>query len=296
MTVAPFKQIAAIACAIAVVGACWPAAPAAAPQAGRSADAADPIGRALHAMYNLDFAGAYQVLDAYIAAHPSDGIGYGARATVLTFEEYHRLQILELDFFSSDDDVTGTLRVKPDPRVRDRIMAAAEEARRLARLALKSSPSDRRALLAMGMGLGMEMQYAAIVEKRYVRTGSLSRECQALADRELALNPPIYDAYVILGSIEYIVASLNPFYRFVARMLGLRADKVLAIAHLQIVMEKGQYFGPFAKMLMSVVHVRDGQLKEARVLMDELRRDFPGNSLFPREVARLDAKINGRER
>jgi hypothetical protein len=281
---------------VAALGAGLPAAPASPRQRARPVDPADSIGLALHAMYNLDFPGAKRIVDGYIAAHPAEAIGYGTRATVLVFEEYQRLQILELDFFDSDDDVTGTLRVKPDPQARAQIMAATAEARRLAAVSLKQSPSDRRALVGMGMSLGMEMQYAAIVEKRYIRTGSLSRECQALADRELALSPPIFDAYVILGSIEYVVASLNPFYRFVARMLGLRADKAMAADHLQIVMEKGEYFAPFAKMLMSVVYVRDGRLKEARALMDELHREFPGNTLFAREVERLDAKIRDRDR
>lgn len=291
---AAFRRIGTAGCLIAVLGVC--PVVAAAPQAGRTPETADPMSQAFREMYSLDFAGAARIVDAYIAAHPADALGYGVRATVLTFEEFDRLQILRLDFFSSDDALTGVLRVTPDPRVRERIFAAAEEARRLAGLTLKSSPSDRRALVAMGMGLGIEMQYAGLVEHSYVRAGSLSRASQALADRQLALVPPIYDAFIILGSIEYVVSSLSPFYRFAARLLGLRADKALAIDHLQIVMAKGQYFSPFAKMLMSVVDVRDGRLKEARALMDELHREFPDNSLFPRELARLDAKINGRDR
>jgi hypothetical protein len=268
-------------------------APAQSPPAGPE-DGADPIRQALQAMYNQDFEGAKRMLDAHLAAHPADALGHGARATVLVFEEYERLQILDLDFFGSDDDVTGKLRVKPDPRVRAAINAETAEARRLADGVLKTNPTDRRALYAQALALGMDMQYAAIVEKRYIRTGTLSRECQALADRNLSLSPPIYDAYIVLGSIEYVVASLNPFYRFVARLFGLRADKALAVDHLQIVAAKGEYFAPFAKMLLAVVDVRDGKLGEARALMEELSREFPGSALYRKEVAKLDAKINGR--
>jgi hypothetical protein len=259
-----------------------------------AAEGRDPIGRALHATYDADYAGSRGILDAHLAANPTDALGYGARAAVLVFEEYQRLQILELDFFGNDDDVTGKLRVKPDPAVRAQVMEAIAQARRLAGNALAADPADRRALTGLGIAAGVEMQYAAIVEKRYIRTGTLSRECQALADRSLALSPAIYDAYVVLGSIEYVVASLNPFYRFVARLFGLRADKALAIDHLQIVAARGQYFGPFAKMLLAVVSVRDGKLPEARALVGELHDAFPNNPLYAKEAAKLDARISGR--
>jgi len=191
-------------------------------------------------------------------------LGYAARAATLLVAEYDRLQVLELDFFGNDDTLTDKRRLKPDPAARVQIMAAVADARRLADAVLRKSATDRRALFAMTMVVGAEMQYAAIIEKRYIRGGSLTMEAQALSDRALALDPPIYDAYATVGSVEYIVASLNPFYRLVARLIGLHGSKALAVEHLQIVMAKGRYYRPFAKMLLSALHLREGQLKQAR--------------------------------
>ncbi len=284
-------SIGAVALMIAALCVSGQAVRSASAQARSQVDPNDPIDRAFQSMYSLDFAGAGKILDAQLAANPSDALAHSARGIGLLFAEFNRLQILELDFFGDDDVLTDKKRVSPDPAVRDRILAAAAEARRLADLTLKKSPYDRRALFAMTMAVTAEMEYAGIVEKRYVRSGSLSRESQALADRMLALNPPIYDAYVTLGSIEYVVGSLNPFYRIVAGLFGLRGDKALAADHLEIVMVKGRYYAPFAKMLRAVMYLRDGQLKQARSLMDELHREFPANTIYPREVARIDAKI-----
>ena len=256
-----------------------------------TAAGADVIAQAIDAMYNLDFAGAHRVLDAQVKADGSDPLAHAARGAAYVFAEFDRLHILDLDFFESDDALTDKKRVTPDPAVRSLIFASTTEARRLAGLALKKNAWDRRALFAMVMAVGVETQYTGIIEKRYLRGGTLSKEGQDLAEKMLALSPPIYDAYVTLGSIEYTVGNLNPVYRFFARLRGLRGDKAEAAKHLQIVVSQGHYYRPYAKILLSVYYSREGQMRRARVLLEELRQQFPNNSLFPREIARIDGKI-----
>jgi hypothetical protein len=251
----------------------------------------DPIYDAMYSMYNLDFGGAQRVLDAHILADPLDPVGHAARAVAHLFAEFDRLRILELDFFESDDRMTDKGQLTPDPSVRQAIFASTAEARRLAGGRLATASADRQALFAMGMAIGVENQYTTLIEHRYIRGGSLSKESQAMADRMLALTPPIYDAYLALGSIEYVVASLNPFYRLLARFRGLRGSKERAIEHLQIVVTEGRYYRPYAKILLAVFYSREGKLTQARSLLEELRQSFPQNTLFPREVARIDAKI-----
>ena len=253
----------------------------------------DVIAQAIDAMYNLDFAGAHRVLDAQLKADASDPLAHAARGAAEVFAEFDRLHILDLEFFESDDALTDKRRLTPDPAVRGRIFASTTEARRLAGAALKKNPADRRALFATVMAVGVETQYTGIVEKRYLRGGTLSKEAQDLAEKMLALSPPIYDAYVTLGSIEYTVGNLNAVYRFFARLRGLRSDKEDAAKHLQIVIANGHYYRPYAKILLAVYHSREGQLKRARGLLDELRQQFPNNTLFPREIARIDGKLAG---
>lgn len=266
---------------------------AAAPGFGGSEVEPDPtISRALAAMYNVDFARANRILDEHLASDPSDPLGHAARAAAVLFAEYDRLKILEFNFFENDDSLTDKARLKPDPAVREKILASTAEVRRLAARRFASDPRDRRASFAMTMGIGTEAQYTAIIEKRYIRGGTLTKETQSLAERMITLDPPIYDAYLTLGSIEYAVSSLNPFYRMLARFRGLRSGKDKAREHLQIVVDKGAYYGPYAKVLLAVLHIREKRLTTARILLEELRTDFPANPLFPREIARLDERIS----
>ena len=281
----------AIACATATAAGLWAAQSPASPAPAGIDSTRDAIDDAMEAMYNQDFDEAQRVLDAHLKVDAKDPLGHSARAAALLFAEFDRLQILELDFFGSDDRLTGGPRLKPDPGVRQRLLASTGHARLLASQKLVTDANHRRALFAMGMAMGIEVQYATVVEHRYLQGGSQSARLQAVAQRMLALNPPIYDAYVTLGSIEYVVASLNPVYRLLARFIGLRGDKPQALAHLQIVAAQGRYYRPYAKLLLAVFHSREGRLPQARALLDELRKSFPRNRLFPREVARIDAKL-----
>jgi tetratricopeptide (TPR) repeat protein len=253
----------------------------------------DQLAQAIDAMYNLDFAEAHRVLDAQLQVDPSDPLAHAARGAAQIFAEFDRLRILDLEYFQSDGALTDKRRLTPEPAVRGRIFASTTEARRLAGLALTKNPADRRALFATVMAVGVETQYIGIIEKRCLRGGTLSKEAQALAEKMLALSPPIYDAYVTLGSIEYTVGNLNAVYRLFARPRGLRGDKYEAARHLRIVIANGHYYRPYAKILLAVYYSREGQLKQARVLLDELRQQFPNNALFAREIARLDGKIAG---
>jgi hypothetical protein len=73
---------------------------------------------------------------------------------------------------------------------------------------------------------------------------------------------------------------------------GLRSGKDQAQEHLQIVVSQGHYYRTYAKILLAVLHIRERRLPAARALLEELRREFPANPLFPRELARIEERIS----
>jgi hypothetical protein len=56
------------------------------------------IDRAFNRMYNFDFPGAQAILD--------EPLAYSVRGATYLFSEFHRLKILEMEFFADDDIVT----------------------------------------------------------------------------------------------------------------------------------------------------------------------------------------------
>src|SRR3954465_15517537 len=94
-----------------------------------------PIDRAFERLYNFDFTGAHALVDERLKNKPDDGLAYAVRASALLFEELHRLQILESEFFAEDKRIIEKKRLKPDLTKRSNfessLRAAEREAHRV---------------------------------------------------------------------------------------------------------------------------------------------------------------------
>ena len=249
------------------------------------------IDRAFNRIYNLDFVGAYAILDTELREHPDSPLVFSVRGAACLFNEFDRMHILETDFFADDDKVTDRKRVKPDPGVRAQLFRMTEEARKRAQTRLGVKSDDREALFAMLMAAAVETDYAGIVEKRYFRTYSLSKESQGYARKLLAMNPPFPDAYMTLGTVEYVVSSLNFFFRLFIHFDQIEGSKQKAVENLRKVIAGGRYYPPYAKILLSVIYLREKQPDQALVLLQEVERDFPENTLIRNEVKHVSDSI-----
>jgi hypothetical protein len=246
-------------------------------------------------MYNFDFPGAHVILDEHMKTHPDDPLAYSVRGAAYLFSEFHRMKILELEFFADDDKVTDKKRAKPDPVARTRLFQVTGEAKNLAKARMALDANDRDALMAYCLASAVETDYTGLVDKKYFRAYSLSKETQRYAHKLLSLNPPAYDGYLTLGAVEYVVANLNFFFRIFIRFDGIEGSRQKSIENLKKVVEGGRYLSPYAKILMSVVYLRENQLQKSLALMKEMERDFPENPLIPAEIARIEKKIKNKE-
>jgi len=249
------------------------------------------LDRAVACLYNYDFAGAHKALDEEMRARPGDPLVPALRGAAFLFAEFERQHILELQFFEGDDEVTDQKRLKPDPAVRARLLGTTAAARRLAQARLTVCPDDRNALFALCTAIGTEADYMGLVEKRYFRTYRLSKESQKYAFRLLALDPPVYDALLTIGSAEYVVGSLNAFFRFFVRFDGIKGSKHKAVTNLEVVASRGHYFRAFAKVLLAAIHLREDRPSSALKLLRELAGEFPNNPLVKKEIARAEQRI-----
>ncbi|MFB3853937.1 MAG: hypothetical protein ACE148_08955 [Vicinamibacterales bacterium] len=253
------------------------------------------VDRAFMRLYGYDFAGAHAVLDEAALASPDDPLVHAVRGAAWLFGEFDRLKILELNFFADDERVTDR-RLKPDQGTREKLFDATAKARRLALARLQRAPGDAHAMFALCTAAGVETDYVALVEKRYFRSYSLSKESQAYARKLLAMEPPVYDAYLTLGSVEYVVGNLNFFFRLFVRFEGIEGSKRKAIDLLGKVAESGRYYRPFAKVLLAAIYFREKQPREALALLQDLQRQFPGNMLVRREIGRVTEVIADMEK
>jgi predicted Zn-dependent protease len=146
--------------------------------------------------------------------------------------------------------------------------------------------------MALCMATGIETDYSILIEKRYFRSFSLSKEAQGYARTLLSLNPPAYDAYLTLGSVEYTVGSMNWFFRLFVRFDQIEGNKQKGIENLQKVAQGGRYYRPFAKVLLAVIYLRENQPQKSLQYLQELAKEFPQNPLAQSQIARITERVN----
>ncbi len=248
---------------------------------------------ALTRMYNVDFTAANRLLDEYVSQQPADPLGHTFRASSDLFFELDRLKVLEGEFFADDKRIADKRGLKPSPELRSAFFATMERARQAADQRLKANPNDSDALFALAINSGMTMDYTALIEKRQIASLNMAKESQRLALQVLKVDPGYTDAHLTTGSTEYLLGSLPFFVKWFVKFDEAKGDKLLAVRKLERVVDGGRYLGPFAKILLSLIHLREKRLPQSVRLLDELTREFPENPLFKKELVRvkdLDAK------
>jgi hypothetical protein len=238
-------------------------------------------------LYNLDFSAAQKDFATWQAEHPDDPVGPVSEAAGFLFSEFNRLGVLEAQFYESDDAWAGRKKLTPDKNVRDQFEDAIGRAENLARSRLAKDPKDRDALFAMTLSSGLQADYAALIEKRNSASLHYTKEASMWGQQLLAECNDCYDALLATGFTKYVIGSLPAPLRWMLRMRGLPADKQGGISDLEMTAAHGHYLAPFARILLAIAYVRDKDRARALELLAGLHNDFPANTLFPREMERL---------
>lgn len=252
------------------------------------------LDRGFSGLYNLDFTGAQKDFTAWEKAHPNDPVGPVSEAAGLLFSEFNRLGILEAQFYENDKAFVDRPKMSPDVGVRDRFQAAILRAESLSHARLSTNPKDRDALFALTLSAGLQADYAALIEKRNLASLHYTKQASALGQQLLAVCHDCYDALLATGFSKYIIGSLNAPMRWMLRLGGLPADKQGGITDLKMTAEHGHYLAPFARILLSIAYVREKDNQHALEVLNGLRREFPSNPLFGREISHLQASVRSR--
>ena len=258
-----------------------------APQAFGSVPSASLDG-GFRRLYNLDFAGAQKDFEAWEKLNPDDAMGPVSEAAGILFSEFNRLGVLEAQFYESDSVFAARKKYDADPTQRSHFEQQLDRAEQLAKARLNRDARDSDALLAMTLSNGLRSDFAALIEKRNLVSLHYTKEATAWSQQLLAADPACYDAHLASGVSRYIIGSMAAPLRWVLRIGGVSGDKAGGIAELQTTAAQGHLLAPFARILLAIAYVREKDFTRARELLMGLQREFPNNTLFGRELARLD--------
>lgn len=240
-----------------------------------------------HLLYQLKFEDARNQFKLWQRSHPEDSLGSAAEAGSYFFEECYRQGILTSAFFLDDKRFLGKIPLKPDRELRAGFFAADKRAQEQAQERLKTTPNDTDALFAMALSLGMQADYASLIDKQQLASLKMIRDADKYAKKLLAITPEAADAYLGLGAANFVIGSLPGYKRFALGFMGIHGDKTLGLQQLEIAADGGHYLGPFAKILLALAALREKRKDVARRQFRELVVEFPQNPLFTNELLQL---------
>jgi hypothetical protein len=239
-------------------------------------------------LYDLDFAGAQKEFETWEKVNPQNPMGPVSEAAGVLFSEFNRLGVLEAQFYEDNSIFLARKKYDADPQQRAHFEQELTRAEGLANSILGRDGRDRDALLAMTLSNGLRSDFAALIEKRNLASLHYTKEATAWSEKLLAADPACYDAHLASGVSRYIIGSMAAPVRWVLRLGGVSGDKSAGIAELQTVAAQGRLLAPFARILLAIAYVREKDLGQAREILMGLQKEFPDNSLFSLELARLD--------
>jgi len=139
----------------------------------------------------------------------------------------------------------------------------------------------------MALSVGMQADYASLIDKHQLDSLKMIREADRYAKKLLAIAPDAADAYLGLGTANYIIGSLPGIKKFFLGFAGIHGDNKLGIPELEIAADRGRYLRPFARILLAIAALREKKPEVARTQFSELVAEFPENPLFASELAKV---------
>jgi tetratricopeptide (TPR) repeat protein len=244
------------------------------------------LSEGFHLLYAQEFPEAREKFTAWEAQNPEEPFGEVAIAASYVFEEFYRQGVLTSDFFLNEKRFLNGIEGKPDPDRMKNFEEAVAQARSLARQRLTKNPRDPEALFAMTLTSGMESDASLVLRKQHLESLRRLKEANEFAKQLLAEQPDADDAYVALGSANYIIGSLSGGARFMLWFGGIHGDKKLGMQQLTKTIEKGRYLQPFAKILLALAARREKKNALAVKLLKELSEEYPESPLYAAEYAK----------
>ena len=241
-------------------------------------------------LYIQKFPEGRALFEAWESQHPDEPFGQVAIAASYLFEEFYRQGVLSSDFFLNEKKFLHGIDGAPDPARMEGFEKAIQRARELALERLSKDPSDPEALYALTLSAGMESDADMILRKHNLDALRRLKEANAHAKALLAERPDTKDAYLALGTANYIVGSLSVGFRAMLWFGGIHGDKKLGMQQLAQAADGGRYLEPLAKIMLALAARREKQKPLAQKLLRELTEEFPESPLYSLEYAKATGR------
>ena len=237
--------------------------------------------------YNMDYDRAAQDMEKILDKHPDDPAAVNHLLTVVLMRDLYETGGMNTGDYTNESFIGHAPR-PTDDKIKVRIKSLVRRALSLEDKALKANSSDVNALYCRGVTRAEFAVYTGLIERAWF--SALRNAVGARHDHEhvLELDPEYTDAKMAVGTHNYVVGNLPWSVKVAAALAGLSGNRDKGLAYLRDVAKSDGENAVDAKVILSLFLRREHQYDEALGYMNELSTKYPGNHLFPTEVANLE--------
>ena len=237
--------------------------------------------------YNMDYDRSTQEFEKIVEKRPNDPFAINHLLTVVLMHDLYETGSMNTGDYANDSFI-GRAPRPTDQKIKDRIKDLVRRAQNLEEQQLKANPNDINAIYCRGVTRAQFAVYTGLVERAWF--SALRNAVGARHDHErvLELDPNFMDAKLVVGTHNYVVGNLPWSVKVAAAIAGLSGSKEKGLAYLRDVAKSDGENAVDAKVMLSLFLRREHQYDEALGYMQDLAAKYPGNHLFPTEVANLE--------
>ena len=237
--------------------------------------------------YNMDYDRATEEFEKIAEKHPNDPFAINHLLTVVLMRDLYDTGAMNTGDYANDSFI-GRAPRPTDEKIKARIKMLVHRAQAEEDKELKANPSDVNALYCRGVTRAEFAVYTGLVERAWF--SALRNAVGARHDHErvLELDPSFIDAKMVVGTHNYVVGNLPWSIKTAAALAGLSGSKERGLSYLREVAKSDVENSVDGKVILSLFLRREHKYDEAIGYMQVLSAKYPGNHLFPTEVANLE--------
>ncbi|MGH9323211.1 MAG: tetratricopeptide repeat protein [Vicinamibacteria bacterium] len=254
------------------------------------------IRHSLDPLYRLDHDLALERLSDLAERFPEHPGPPLARAATLWLRELFRRQELEdLDRFISPGYFTKPADREMPENERSEIERLLAESEELARGILEAHPGHKDARYYLGSIEGIRGSYALTIGRSKIDALRHGKKAYQYHKAVVEEDPEYYDAYMTVGTYEYILDNLPWYVKWMAIIAGYTGDEKLGLEYLVRAADQGRFVAIDARVLLMVLYVREKDYRHGLQLARDLHGLFPENFLFHLNRGQILEKMDRRD-
>lgn len=239
--------------------------------------------------YSMEYDKAIREFEQLGKEFPDNPVANNYLLAAVMFKEMYRIGALDTESYANDSFLDIKAKRPIDPDVSKRVGELLDRSESLCNARLQKNPNDIDALYARGVERGLRSTFMGMGEKAWLAAVRSALAARRDHERVLQLDPNFVDAKMSVGIHNYIIGSLNWFYRSMVALAGVSGNRQKGLDYLRQVADANGVASMDARIALALFLRREQKYAEALTVVKSMMDAYPKNYLAAIEFAHLES-------